>query len=65
MPRNMMPMKTGNGPAAKIITALVGLALLMLVIRYPSDAAHWVTGGVHLLTNIVTGLVAFFRQLGH
>lgn len=65
MSRNMMPMKTGSGIMSKLIGILIGLAVLMLVIKYPGDAASWVTGAAHLLTNIVSGLVAFFRQLGN
>lgn len=65
MAKNMLPMKTGSGIMSKLIGLLVGLAILMLVIKYPSDAASWVTGAAHLLTQIVGGLVAFFRQISH
>jgi hypothetical protein len=65
MARNMQPMKSGGGLMSKLVGLLIGLAVLMLVIKYPGDAAGWVTGAAHLLTNIVTGLVAFFRQLGN
>jgi len=58
-------MRTGNGLVSKLIGALVTVAVLMLVIKYPGDAAGWVTGAVHLAGNIISGLVAFFRQLGH
>jgi hypothetical protein len=58
-------MKTGNGLVSKLIGVIVTVALLMLVVKYPGDAAGWVTGAVHLLGNIISGLVAFFRQLGH
>jgi hypothetical protein len=65
MSRNMMPTKAGSGLLAKLVGVLVALAVLMLLVKYPGDAAGWVTGAFHLLTNIVSGLVAFFRQLGN
>lgn len=64
MSKNMTPIKTGSGILSKLIGILVGLAVVMLIIKYPSDAAGWVTGAAHLMMNIVGGLVAFFRQLG-
>jgi hypothetical protein len=64
MSKNMTPIKAGSGILSKLIGILIGLAVVMLIIKYPGDAAGWVTGGAHLLTNIVSGLVAFFRQLG-
>jgi Ca2+/H+ antiporter len=65
MARNMLPMKNGNWLTGKLIGVLVTVSVLVLVVKYPGDAASWVTGAAHLLTNIVSGLVAFFRQLGH
>jgi hypothetical protein len=58
-------MKTGGGIFSKLIWLLVGLAVLMLVIKYPGDVAGWVKMAVHLLTSVVNGIVAFFRQLGN
>ena len=65
MSRNMMPTKAGGGLVSKLIGVIVALAVLMLLVKYPGDAAGWVTGAVHLLTKIVSGLVAFVRQLGN
>ncbi|TCO47987.1 hypothetical protein [Actinocrispum wychmicini] len=63
MPRNMLPMKPGSGIMAKLIMAVVGLAVLMLVVKYPSDVASWVTGAGHVLSSLANGLVSFFRAL--
>jgi hypothetical protein len=64
MARNSLPvMPSGRGALSKIVTVLVGLALLMLVVKYPGDAAHFATGAVHLASNIIGGLVTFFRQV--
>ena len=64
MAKNMMPMKSGSSLVSKLVGLIIVSAVLMLIIKYPSDAAGWVTGGAHLFTNVVSGLVAFFRQLG-
>lgn len=63
MPKNLLPAKNG-GIVGKLVWLIVGLAVLMLVIRYPGDVATWVKEAVHLLTSTVNGVVAFFRQLG-
>lgn len=65
MAKNMLPMKTGGGLVGRLIAIIIGLAVLMLVVKYPGDVAGWVKDGVHLLTSIVSGIVAFFQQLGH
>ncbi|WP_027941300.1 hypothetical protein [Amycolatopsis taiwanensis] len=49
----------GGGPMGKVIIALVLIAIVTLVIKYPSDAAHWVRG----LGSVIDGLVDFFRTL--
>jgi hypothetical protein len=64
MAKNMMPMKSGSSLLSKLVGLIIVSAVLMLIIKYPSDAAGWVTGGAHLFANVVSGLVAFFRQLG-
>lgn len=63
MAKNMLPTK-GGGIVSKVIWLVVGLAILMLVVRYPGDVASWIKEAVHMLTSTVSGLVAFFRQLG-
>ena len=44
MAKNMLPMKPGSGLARKLIGAIITVALLVLVVRYPADIAGWVTG---------------------
>jgi superfamily II helicase len=65
MTKNMLPMKTGSGIVGKLVAIIIGLAVLMLVIKYPGDVAGWVKDCVRLLTSIVSGIAAFFQQLGH
>lgn len=63
MAKNMLPMKPGGGIMAKLITVVIGLALIMLLVKYPSDVASWVTGAGHILASLADGLVSFFRAL--
>jgi hypothetical protein len=65
MAKNMLPMKSGSGLARKLVGAIITVALLVLVVRYPVDIAGWVTGTAHLLIRIVNGLVTFARRIGH
>jgi hypothetical protein len=65
MAKSTFPMKTGSGIIARLVWLLVGLAVLMLVIKYPGDLAGWVKAVEHVLTSIVSGMVAFFRQLAN
>lgn len=65
MPKNMMPMApSGRGLLSKVVGTLVLVAVVMLVVKYPADAAHMGLGAWHLLTTVVSGLVTFFRQIG-
>jgi hypothetical protein len=64
MAKNMLPMTpNGTGIMSKVIAALVVVAILMLVVKHPSDAAHWVVGAWHLLSTVVGGLADFFGHL--
>jgi hypothetical protein len=66
MPKSPMPtLPTGRGVLPKIIMTLTGVALFLLVIEYPSDAAHFVSWLIHLVERTLNGLVMFFRAIGH
>jgi hypothetical protein len=56
-------MRTGGGVLGKVVWLLIGLAVLTLIIRYPSEAAGWVSGGFHLAGGAVSGIAAFLRNL--
>ncbi|RBM22006.1 hypothetical protein DI005_07940 [Prauserella sp. PE36] len=53
--------KTGSGPLPKIIATLVALALLVIVVKHPGDAATLVKDIASFVGNTIDGLVAFFR----
>ena len=64
MSRNsMLPMKTGGGILSKVIGALVALAVLTLVVKYPTEAAHSVGSLMHLAGRFIDGVAAFLRDL--
>ncbi|WAL65953.1 hypothetical protein ORV05_34735 [Amycolatopsis cynarae] len=60
MAKNPYPvMNTGGGLLPKLLGLLTLIAVVVLVIKYPTDAARWVRG----LGTVIDGLVAFFRAL--
>ncbi|MEV0065375.1 hypothetical protein [Amycolatopsis sp. NPDC050768] len=67
MAKNSFPgLKTGSSPLAKLISTVVVLALLVLVVKYPSDAASAVHGAASVGSDAIDGVVSFFRGLqGH
>lgn len=66
MAKNSMPVmpKAGGGALAKLMWSLVVIALLVLVVKYPTDAAAIARGGFELIGGTVEGLVSFLRQVG-
>ncbi|KAA5836019.1 hypothetical protein F1721_06635 [Saccharopolyspora hirsuta] len=63
MAKNSLPImpKAGGGALSKVIWLLVGVALLVLVVKYPGDAAAFVNGVFDLLGGAVESLASFFR----
>lgn len=61
-PLPMMP--TGGGVLPKVLRWLVAIALVVLVVKYPADAATWVRNVFTWGEEAVEGLVTFFRQVG-
>ncbi|MEV0073557.1 hypothetical protein [Amycolatopsis sp. NPDC050768] len=57
--------KTGGGLLRKVIGCGVAIALLILIIRYPADAANWAHGAAATVGDAIDGLVAFFRGLAN
>lgn len=52
--------QTSGGVLRKVIGTAVVLALLVIVVKHPADAANWVKTAVGWLD----GLVTFFQQVG-
>jgi len=64
MARNAIPgLKTGGGILSKMIGTVVVLAILVIVVKHPGDAANFVKTVFGGLGAVVDGVVGFFRAL--
>jgi hypothetical protein len=64
MARNVIPgMKTGGGMMSKVIGTAVVLAILVIVVKHPSDAANFAKTVFSGLGAVIDGLVSFLRSL--
>jgi len=64
MARNVIPgMKTGSGMMSKVIGIAVVLAILVIVVKHPTDAASFAKTLFSGLGAVVDGFVSFFRSL--
>ncbi|PKW13908.1 hypothetical protein [Saccharopolyspora spinosa] len=65
MAKNSLPMmpKAGGGALSKLLWSLVGVALVVLVVKYPNDAATFAQAAFDLVGSAVEGLVSFFREV--
>lgn len=61
MAKSMLPtMKAGSGAGKKLLGVVTLLALLVLVIRNPVEAATWFKQGAALVGNLADALGLFF-----
>lgn len=64
MARNVIPgLKTGGGMLSKVIGTAVVLAILVMVVKHPTDAASFAKTIFSGLGAVIDGLVSFFRSL--
>lgn len=65
MSKNAIPgLKTGAGALTKAISIAVSIAVLVMVVKFPGDAATFVKQAFDLFGEVITGLVTFIRTLG-
>lgn len=57
------PFATGRSPLGKLVGFLVVVALLVLVVKHPSETAGWVGDAFSWAGRAVDGLVEFVRSL--
>lgn len=63
---NLMPMPTGNSSVLpKLITTAVVLALLVIVVKHPGDAATWVRALAGGAVDVIDGMASFIRQVAN
>lgn len=59
-----IPIPTGGGLLRKIIGLAVVIALLVIVIKHPADAAAAATSAARFVGSVIDGLWSFVQQLG-
>lgn len=52
----------GGGTVRKLVGIAVTIALVVIVVKFPSDAADWVQRLMGWGSDIINGLVSFIRQ---
>lgn len=63
--KTLAPMPTSNSVLPKLITTAVVLALLVIVVKHPGDAATWVTALVTGAVDVIDGVASFIRQVAN
>lgn len=64
MARNVIPgMKTGMGVMPKLIVTAVVLAIMVIVVKHPTDAADFAKAFFGGVGAVIDGLVSFLRSL--
>lgn len=62
MARNQFPMmRSGGGIVSKLVGLGVLAAVLTLIVKYPGDAAGWLSGGLDAAGDVIDGIVNFLR----
>lgn len=61
--KNVMPMPTGGGLLPKLIGSAVLVALVVVVVKYPTDAASAVEGLISIGESVVDGIARFLHQV--
>lgn len=59
-----IPMPVGGGSLRKIIGLAVVIALLVIVVKQPAEAAATATSVARFVGSVIDGLWSFVRQLG-
>lgn len=59
-----IPVPTGgSGVLPKLVSTLVMVALLVIVVKHPGEAANWTRALFTGLGAVVDGIVSFIRQV--
>ena len=59
-----IPIPTGGGALRKIVGVAIVIALLVIVIKHPAEAAATATKAAGLVGDVIDGLWSFVQQLG-
>ena len=64
MARNVIPgLQTGRGIMPKVIGTAVLLAIVVIVVKHPTDAASFAKALFSGLGTVIDGLVSFLRTM--
>lgn len=65
MAKSQIPMPTGgSGIMPKLVSTVIGLAMLVLIVKQPTVAASLITGAAAKLGSVVEGTATFLQALG-
>lgn len=64
MAKTHMPLPTGGKTLPKLISAFVGVALLVIAVKHPSEAATMVKALGGALIDVIDRMWTFVRQFG-
>lgn len=64
MAKSSVPMPSGGSTLPKLISGLIGLAVLVMVVKHPTESASGTTNVVNGIGNVVDGLATFLHALG-
>lgn len=62
MAKNSVSLPTGKSVLPKLIGFAVALALLVIVVKHPGDAASWVKALAVGAGDVIDGIASFIRQ---
>jgi hypothetical protein len=62
--KNLMPAPTRGGVLPKVIGSLVAMAVLVMVVKHPSEAATCAKALISGVGTIIDGIASFVRQVG-
>lgn len=64
MGKSAMPtMKAGGGAGKKLLGTIVMLALAVMVVQHPTEAATWAQNGAAFVGHVADALGVFFQAL--
>lgn len=65
MAKSAVPMAGGGSKVLpKLISTLLGLSVLVLVVKHPTESATGATGLVNGIGSVIDGLATFLNALG-
>ncbi|WP_263250606.1 hypothetical protein [Saccharopolyspora rosea] len=66
MAKNQLPILPtgGSGAVGKLVKTLLVVAVVVLIVKFPNDAAAFAQGAFDRIGDAINGVVTFLRGLG-